>query len=300
MGGRDESRKSIKSSYILEVFFNANTITNIEYKDMPNVPHFFSAATFGSFKGRNLIMGGFNSKKCLEFEQEELQENWEILENQYIPSLNACRCFAASTFIQNKVVVAGGSKPTPLDTIEILDWDESNHGSQWIQSPSRLPIVVHGHTLVTLNDKLFLIAGHDGSNRLDKIWRGRFDKLNNRISWVEMGLSFQTDRARHVSFVSSNQIFTFGGLIPRFGPMVWYHGNDVVEILEGNKLKQGPKVPFELNTVYDQAVLDRNNRVIVTSKHHGLIVYDHQAGTFTRYDNFKLREERQFYAAILQ
>ena len=30
------------------------------------------------------------------------------------------------------------------------------------------------------------------------------------------------------------------------------------------------------------------------------MVYDHQAGTFTNYDNFKLREERNRYAAILQ
>ena len=30
------------------------------------------------------------------------------------------------------------------------------------------------------------------------------------------------------------------------------------------------------------------------------MVYDHQAGTFTNYDNFKLREKRTQYAAILQ
>ena len=30
------------------------------------------------------------------------------------------------------------------------------------------------------------------------------------------------------------------------------------------------------------------------------MVYDHQARTFTNYDNFKLREERKRYAAILQ
>ena len=30
------------------------------------------------------------------------------------------------------------------------------------------------------------------------------------------------------------------------------------------------------------------------------MVYDHQAGTFTNYNNFKLREERKRYAAILQ
>ena len=30
------------------------------------------------------------------------------------------------------------------------------------------------------------------------------------------------------------------------------------------------------------------------------MVYDHQAGAFTNYNNFKLREERKRYAAILQ
>ena len=30
------------------------------------------------------------------------------------------------------------------------------------------------------------------------------------------------------------------------------------------------------------------------------MIYDHQAGTFTNYNNFKLREERRGYAAILQ
>ena len=97
-------------------------------------------------------------------------------------------------------------------------------------------------------------------------------------------------RYRHFSFVISNQIIIFGGC----------SGEDVVEIVEENQLKQGPKVPFKLNTYYDQAVLDRKNRIIITSKNHGLIVYDHQAETFTNYDNFKLKEERVGYAAILQ
>ena len=73
-----------------------------------------------------------------------------------------------------------------------------------------------------------------------------------------------------------------------------------MEIIENKELKKGPKVPFKLSTWSDQAVLDRKNRIIIISKAHGLIIYDHQSGTFTNYDNFKIREERQFYAAILQ
>ena len=106
-----------------------------------------------------------------------------------------------------------------------------------------------------------------------------------------MGLRLQKKREGHFSFVISNQIIIFGGC----------DGEDFIEILEENEFKQGPKVPFKLNTLNDQAVLDRKNRIIIISKDHGLIVYDHQAaGTFTSYDNFKIRETRYGYAAILQ
>ena len=135
-----------------------------------------------------------------------------------------------------------------------------------------------------------MIGGYDGSNELDTIWEGSFDKLN-KISWVEMGLRLQKKRVGHFSFVISNKIIIFGNSLD---------GEDVVEIIENNELKQGPKVPFQLNTNYDQAVLDRKNRVIITSKDYGLIVYDHQEGTFTNYNDFKIREERRSYVAILQ
>ena len=91
----------------------------------------------------------------------------------------------------------------------------------------------------------------------------------------------------------SNQIITFGGRNVE---------DDFVEIIENNQLKQGPKVPFKLSTWNDQAVLDRKDRIIITSYRYGLIVYDHLAGTFKFFRNykFKLREVRRYYAAILQ
>ena len=75
---------------------------------------------------------------------------------------------------------------------------------------------------------------------------------------------------------------------------------DVVEIIEGNELKLGPKIPFELDAFNDHAVLDRKNRIIITSNDHGLIVYDHQNRTFEHFSNFKVRETRNYSAAILQ
>ena len=137
-----------------------------------------------------------------------------------------------------------------------------------------------------------MIGGEDDSrNALDTIWEGSLDEENNKITWVEMGLRLQKKRYRHFSFVISNQIIIFGGEDV---------DDDFVEIIENNTLKQGPKVPFKLDTDDAQAVLDRQHRVIITSKYHGLIIYDHRAGTFQNFPSFRLREERDYYAAILQ
>ena len=291
-GGLLIPTKPTNTSYILEVFFNDTAITKIMYKDLPNVPNSVQEATFGSYRGRSLVMGGYKSKgQCLEFDQEEYQ---------VIPSLNVNRFVAASTLIQNKVVVVGGWDDDlghhlghqSLNTIEILDWDESNHGSQWIKSPSKMPMKVNGHTLVTFNDKLYLIGGN---GNLDTIWEGSFDKLSNTVTWVKLGLRLQKKRERHFSFVISNQIISFGGRY--YGED---YGEDFIEILEEKELKQGPKLPCRLDNYYDQAVLDRKNRIIITSEKHGLIIYDHEVGKFQSFPNFKLREVRTRYAAILQ
>ena len=106
-----------------------------------------------------------------------------------------------------------------------------------------------------------------------------------------MGSRLQKKRCTHFSFVISNQIIIFGGLGV---------GDDFVEIIEGNEVKQGPKVPFQLETFDAQAVLDRKNRVIIISNKYGLLVYDHQNRSFQHFSDLKLREERYSYAAILQ
>ena len=283
-GGKDPPNQHINTSYILAVNLNGNSITEIYYKNLPDVPHSFGLASFGNFKGRSLIMGGLgNNGQCIELNQEEYQA---------IPFLNKNRFKAASTFIQNKIVIVGGDYE---DSIEILDWDESNHGNHWIESPSKFQIRVSYHTMVTLNDKLFVIGGSvpaiGGSDRLDTIWEGAFDVQENRISWVELGLRLQKTRSMHFSFVISNQIIIFGGR---------GDGEDFVEIIFGNELKRGPKVPVNLDTVFDQAVLDRENRIIIVSRNHGLIVYDHQHQFFQHFPNLKPKDKRIQHATILQ
>ena len=276
-----------RTTYTLEVNFDDTSITKIEYKYVPDVPNYIYRAAFGNFRGRSLIIGGDVDNKCFHFDQEKYQVT---------PSLNGRRKDAASTFIQNKVILAGGHDGKKIaDSIEILDWDESNHGSQWIRSPSRLPIKVQNHTMATCNHKLYVIGGQSVKSRckqLHTIWEGTFSSQKNEISWVQMGLRLQKSRSCHFSFVISNQIIIFGG--------EFAGANDVVEIIEGNELKQGPKVPFQLDTVSDQAILDRQNRIVIISNKHGLILYDHQNESLKHFPDLKLREERFMYAAILQ
>ena len=166
-----------RTTYTLEVNFDDTSITKIEYKYVPNVPNYIYRAAFGNFRGRSLIIGGDVDNKCFHFDQEKYQVT---------PSLNGRRKDAASTFIQNKVILAGGHDGKKIaDSIEILDWDESNHGSQWIRSPSRLPIKVQNHTMATCNHKLYVIGGQSVKSRckqLHTIWEGTFSSQKNEIS----------------------------------------------------------------------------------------------------------------------
>ena len=132
--------------------------------------------------------------------------------------------------------------------------------------------------------------------RSNKIWEGIFDSQTNKISWVEMGFRLKYKRYNHFSFVISNEIITFGGNFAFCDSE-----NDRVEIIQGNKLRQGPKVPFEIDAKYDQAILDRKNRIIIISKYNGFIIYDHKKRTFKRQANSKLRKAREDpLVAILQ
>ena len=63
----------------------------------------------------------------------------------------------------------------------------------WIEYPSTLPYKVWGHTLVTLNEKLFLIGGDlENTGRCDSIWQGRINTKTNTIEWQEMEMNFIT------------------------------------------------------------------------------------------------------------
>ena len=75
--------------------------------------------------------------------------------------------------------------------------------------------------------------------------------------------------------------------------------DDMMEIWDGREWKLGPKFPFNVSTRNAQAVVDRKNRIILTTNNYGVIVYDPIQGVIKDYPQFKLREGRAWFSALL-
>ena len=98
-------------------------------------------------------------------------------------------------------------------------------------------------------------------------------------------------RAGHFSFVIDGKVYVFGGEL----------GNNEdhnVEIFDGENWEIGPECPFYLNTSNAQAGLDDKKRIIIVSKHHGIIVYNTQTGNMNANAEFRMKDNRQFYASL--
>ena len=119
------------------ISFDDITVRAVEYHTLPNYPFALQCASVGTFDKRSLVMGGVKvggdvSSQCYQFDNEKYQ---------IIPSMNVTRYYAASTFTRNKIIVTGGwnDDEYDLDSIEILDWSESNQGHQWRFQAHRIP-----------------------------------------------------------------------------------------------------------------------------------------------------------------
>ena len=284
----------LSSTYLMKIDFEdeENEIKDVRFRMLPDYPTSFYYACFGNYCHRSFIMGGYKSNgQCCEFHQDKYFP---------MPALNSCRSGAASTSIQDKLIVTGGygdyeilEKMKYFDSIEILNLMEKNTPPTWIEYPSALPYKVWGHTLVTLNKKLYLIGGDlEGTGRCDLIWEGCMDTKTNIIEWKKMGIHLKHKRSCHFSFVISNSIIIYGGSDVE---------DDVVEIIQGDIIKSGPPCPFGLSSFNDQAILDRCGRIIITSNTYDcFILYDYENGTFKHYPNAKLLDNRNFYVALVQ
>ena len=259
--------------------------------------------------GRSIIGGGRGTDPW-----DFLQNVIELTSPKYnkmpkwtnIPPLNMIRdkC-PASCYIENTyLVVAGGYHPIHgrLDSIELLnvpsterrsdDEDNTEHSvSGWNMCKSTLPIKVLGHTMSYLNGKIYLLGGNSGSyTKSNNAWKGTFDVDTKEFVFDSIP-SMVEERIGHFSIVVNGQIHVFGGEKHR--------ENSVVEIYDGTIWNDGPKFLFSVDTSNSNAVLNKNNFIIILTNEHGIFIYNPKEKTIKMHSDFRFKDRREYYAALL-
>ena len=260
---------------------------------------------------RKIILGGrcddnCNSPTVLGFSSNK----WKFL-----PRLNNGRKCAGSCWIDNHLIVAGGSYCRPefgevsLDSIEILSFDDSSENwnslQQWEDCESTLPIKVSCHELTILRRKMYLIGGVDdtsirdyGKNGLNKIWEGSFHNPHNGSSinphrtftFKEMP-PMRYKRMHHFAITVNDEIHVFGGEEDTIS---------VVEIFNGKQWRLGPRFSLYLShNNGDHAVLTSNNKILIVTGDKEVLVYNAETETISNVFEIELDDEFNFCAAFI-
>ena len=103
------------------------------------------------------------------------------------------------------------------------------------------------------------------------------------------------ERYRHFLFSFQNKVIVFGG-----NESLRDSNQDRLEYLVDGSWELGPRVPFNFDIIDAQSVLDRQGRIIIISNKHGFIIYDIKKELFKHYPDYKLRESRTGFTALLQ
>ena len=294
------NHRLVSTAYILEVHFQRDTDLVIEicYLGISNMPS-RDEGLFGCICDGRAIIGVGKEDSTDVFELVR-GNNWKML-----PSRNLSRAHTASCYIDNHLIVTGGyiAGQGNLNAIEMLEISAHHTGDKWIISSSVMPFRVSDHSLVPFNDQLLLIGGSRGNQRMsdqysNEIWIGKFEnkiikcaiKVENKIKWTKLK-PMNNLRAGHFSFVIDNKVYVFGGE---------WDGNEkqTVEIFDGENWEIGPEYSFFLNKSNAQAGLDDKKRIIIVSKNHGIIVYNTRTAKISENENFRMKDNRQFYASL--
>ena len=72
--------------------------------------------------------------------------------------MNSPRWLAAAVYLENVLVVVGGSGSGK--SVELLQIDATTNAPSWISCSSTLPVEVYEHTLTLFRGKLILAGGY--------------------------------------------------------------------------------------------------------------------------------------------
>jgi hypothetical protein len=288
-----------------------NRMCATKYIEVENMPLENWMCFYQNCQGRNIIGGGRGSRPG-DFLQNVIElvcsnATLELPKWSNIPLLNVIRdkcpasCYIANTYL----MVAGGYHPTHglLNSIELLNVpetattsDEEDNGhrhsiTKWNLCATTLPVKVQAHTLSYFKGKIYLIGGNSGRNtNSNQAWKGSFDLNTKEFIFVEIS-PMKEERVGHFSIVVKDKIYVFGGEKVRY--------NSVVEVYDGKSWSDGPQFPFSVDRHHNNAVLNKHDNIIVLTNKHGTVIYNPTEKTIKMYNDFKLKDEREYYAALL-
>ena len=289
-GGKNESTYS--SAYILNITFELNgDVSKVSYTVLDDIPNCSWMSFYQRCQDKIIIGGGRGTNPW-----DNLNQVVEFSENKWksVPSLNVIRdkC-PASCFVNNTLIVAGGYEPNygRLDSIEYIEiTNDKDSSNEWNLCRRGLPIKVLAHTISELNGKVYLIGGNViRGTKSNKIWEGTIHP-GMEFTFKEID-SMREERIGHFSIVVKNQIHVFGGEKDR--------SNSLVEVFDGKEWSVGTHFPFYLDSSNGNAVLNRWGLIVITTNEHGIVIYNPVKRTIKCYPDFKLKESREYYAAVL-
>ena len=273
-----------------------------EFLDVDDSPHAFANAFYQKCKDKIVIGGGQGEGKILSSVVEYHNNGWKTR----LPDLQNPRKLAASCFVENRLIVAGGRDATDrLDSIEILeDFCQENSAVQWKKCGTNLPCKLEGHTLSVLKGDVYLIGGYSGGNNtslFDRVWKGEIKIKNDDFSLVfkEVHPHMKTPRYNHFSIRVGEKIYIFGGEMN--------DGNkkdnvSEVEIFNGTDWFNGPKFDCHLNRNKGDGAVLIDDTIIITSRSNGIIVYAPTKGnnqnSIRRLGNVQMKDKRNQYVAF--
>ena len=142
-----------------------------------------------------------------------LEANWSSLEGSVIVSDLAENSYILNPESSTTLYLALSATNTdgtatalaPLYQLNSIDyisdgsvWVEATDGAGWSER------IYHGSAV--FDDKLWVIGGHDGSNRLNDVWYSE-----DGMDWVEAISADWSARRNHATIVSGNQLWVLGG-----------------------------------------------------------------------------------------
>ena len=258
---------------------------------MSDLPHKFSHGFYQVCGDKMVIGGGQGLKSVLnEVIEWQIGGGWKNL-----PKLIEGRKSAASCYVENRLLVAGGKNDKDrISTIEILeDAAKESPGTMWKKCISDLPNKLEGHTLTPLNNAVYLIGGHCGAKDralFKKVWKGniKFKRGQFDLDFEEVRPSMRIPRWNHFAISVKDKIYVFGGEME--GKV------SEVEIFDGKAWETGPQFDCLLNRQNgDGAVWCKGDVIIITSKSQGIILYDPTKRTIKPLKSQELEDERCHY-----